>query len=358
LQKKVAQWKIYINITQNNGGMKTFHHQQRNRIRPLPGIHLGPSLSMQDVWVRQSPKSAARFGESCFPRSYAQIGRKIFSWIQQPQHQRDLIQRGDIKTKTKSAMKKNMNNRASHPGNRTGLINVSRRTAAAAMLAIVATCSFAAQPAQSAKRATEVPAPTSPAHDGGVANVSVTGTNTVVGRIQDDLKDVIAKVEAATMQMSKANASTPGQYSAIVSNTATKIRELATQTLGDGSQMIKEADGLIEKTRGQISRVRGSSTDPKVLVRQKYEQLLPALEMNLSQVMDARSSISKIRAELIKQADVLAANAEFIGFSSDVEATELAIKAFRECLSEVSAFVTRLAKTVDEVGGPRVVRFD
>jgi hypothetical protein len=179
-----------------------------------------------------------------------------------------------------------------------------------------------------------------------------------VNQIQVDLRDVIARVEAATMAMSNANASTPGQYSAIVSNTAVQIRDLAVQTLGDKSQILKEADGLIEKTRGQISHVRGLATDPKVPVRQKYEQLLPNLERNLAQVMDAKTSVGSIRAELLKQADALAANAAFIGFSADVEQTEFAIEAFRDCLSQVSAFVSRLSKTIDDVGGPRLTRID
>jgi hypothetical protein len=235
------------------------------------------------------------------------------------------------------------------------IIKVGQGTLALAAIALLTT--NVAQGAQAGKSPAVSARAASPELDL-EAVAPAAGTNTAVGRIQTDLKDVIAKVEAATKQMSMANAASPSQYSAIVSNTAIKIRELATQTLGDNSQIVKEADGLIQKTRGQISRVRGLSTDPKNLVRSKYETLLPSLEKNLSQVMDARSSVGSIRAELLKQADALGANAEFIGFSEDVAQGELAIKAFRDCLSEVSAFVARLSKTIDDVGGPKLARFD
>ena len=168
------------------------------------------------------------------------------------------------------------------------------------------------------------------------------GTNGVTARIQADLDSVKSKINAAVKSLQDAVASNQAQRAMSVSNVAAQIRALATSDLGDGSALVKETDKLIAKMRTQINQGRLLSADPKEEARDSYAQGLLTLEPELSKLIDRRTSVARVRNELLRQAGALESRAKAIGWLEDADQMKVASKVLEEALSEALAFAGRI----------------
>jgi uncharacterized phage infection (PIP) family protein YhgE len=174
--------------------------------------------------------------------------------------------------------------------------------------------------------------------DGGLAN----GTNGITARIQADLDSVKNKINAAVKSLQDAVASNQAQRAMSVSNVAAQIRGLAASDLGDGSALVKETDKLITKMRSQINQGRMLAADPKEDARDSYAQGLLTLEPELSRLIDRRTSVARVRNELLRQASALESRAKAIAWLEDSDQMKVASKALEEALSEALAFAGRI----------------
>ena len=168
------------------------------------------------------------------------------------------------------------------------------------------------------------------------------GTNGITARIQADLESVKSKINGAVKSLQEAVALNQAQRASSVSNVATQIRALASSDLGDGSALVKETDKLIGKMRAQISQGRMLSADPKEDARDSYAQGLLTLEPELGRLIDRRTSIARVRIELLRQAAALESRAKAIAWLEDADQMKVASKALEEALSEALAFAGRI----------------
>jgi len=127
-----------------------------------------------------------------------------------------------------------------------------------------------------------------------------------------------------------------------VSNVAAQIRGLASTDLGDGSALVRETDKLITKMRAQINQGRMLAADPKEDARDSYAQGLLTLEPELSRLMDRRTSVARVRNELLRQASALESRAKAIAWLEESDQMKVASKALEEALSEALAFAGRI----------------
>jgi hypothetical protein len=175
-------------------------------------------------------------------------------------------------------------------------------------------------------------------------------TNGITARIQADLDSVKSKINAAVKSLQDAVAVSQVQRAMSVSNVAAQIRTLATSDLGDGSALVKETDKLIAKMRTQINQGRLLSADPKEEARDSYAQGLLTLEPELSKLIDRRTSVARVRNELLRQAGMLESRAKAIAWLEDADQMKVASKVLEEALSEALAFAGR----IDALIGPQV----
>jgi hypothetical protein len=266
-------------------------------------------------------------------------------------HERHQAQQLNQKTK----MKKNSNNRVTILISRVANGINSRVARAAVLLTLLVLPSiplFAAQ-AQDARRGKLVSTTTATS----VAQSSdsdflmpTMATNGITARIQSDLETVKNKIDAAVKSLQEAAASNQVQRAMSVSNVATQIRSLASSDLGDGSALVRETDKLIAKMRTQISQGRNLSADPREEAREAYAQGLLTLEPELSRLIDRRTSVARVRSELLRQASALESRARAIAWLEDADQMKVASKALEDALTEALAFAGRIDALITQLG--------
>jgi hypothetical protein len=177
-------------------------------------------------------------------------------------------------------------------------------------------------------------------------------TNSPVTAIAGELLLLKVRLESAVAAMSNALASTPAQQAANVTKLAEGISELATNELADGGQIVKHAEALVAKFNDSVAAARKRSNDPNLrpAAREIYGQLLPGLEGELAKLIDAKSTVVRIRAELLRQAEGLRQSAEAIGFAEHCNKLLLASQAFRATLTEALRFAGNIASLIQSVG--------
>ena len=182
-------------------------------------------------------------------------------------------------------------------------------------------------------------------------------TNSPVASIAADLARLKARIEAATAAMSNSVASSPALQAAKVTKLADEITELGTKDLGEEGQILKQAQALTVKFNESVAKARQGASDPNVgpSVREIYGQLLPGLERELAQLIDAKSTAARIRSELLRQAEGLRQSAEAIGFAEHCNQLVLASQAYRAALAEVTKFTEKIALLIQSVGRGVVV---
>ena len=102
--------------------------------------------------------------------------------------------------------------------------------------------------------------------------------------------------------------------------------------------------------RTQINQGRLLSADPKEEARDSYAQGLLTLEPELSKLIDRRTSVARVRNELLRQAGMLESRAKAIAWLEDADQMKVASKVLEEALSEALAFAGR----IDALIGPQV----
>jgi hypothetical protein len=153
---------------------------------------------------------------------------------------------------------------------------------------------------------------------------------------------VKSKINGAVKSLQEAVVLNQAQRASSVSNVAIQIRALASSDLGDASALVKETDKLIAKMRAQINQGRMLSADPKEDARDSYAQGLLTLEPELARLIDRRTSIARVRVELLRQAAALESRAKAIAWLEDADQMKVASKALEEALSEALAFAGRI----------------
>jgi hypothetical protein len=214
---------------------------------------------------------------------------------------------------------------------------------------------FAAQaPAQSREKA-----PTANASaPSGEINTMPMATNGITAKIQADLDNVKTKIDSAVKSLQEATAFNQGQRALSVSNVATQIRNLAANDLGDSSSLVKETDKLITKMKTQISQGRTLSADPKEDAREAYAQGLLTLEPELARLIDRRTSVARVRSELLRQAGALESRARAIAWLEDADQMRVASKALEDALSEALAFAGRIDALITQLGKGQTLAID
>lgn len=179
-------------------------------------------------------------------------------------------------------------------------------------------------------------------------------TNSPVSQIQTNLDTIKAQIAASVKRIQEAVTSTPAQQAQKVSALAAEIRNLATKDLADDSQIVKGADALIEKMKGQVSHARAASSDPKIGAREIYAAVLTKLEPELGRLVDSRAAVTRVRAALVEKADALDASATAIGFAADADQAIVAAIAFRDTLSDAVAFARKIEMLIDDMGKKQI----
>jgi len=242
------------------------------------------------------------------------------------------------------------------PPQRPGVINLNNNTLAVllAPLLLLRLACCAAQPAPDNSPGSDRPAITTSTN----AVPKGPATNSATAGIQADLDNVKSKIAAAVKQIQDAVASNEAQHARAVSNVAAQIRGLAATDLAENSPLSKQTDALVEKMRAQISRGRTLSVDPKEEGREIYSQVLLKLEPELAALIDKKSSLAAIRAELLRQANALESKARAIAFAEDADLSVLAAKAIGDVLDEVVRFAGRIDALINKMGNGQPLAID
>ena len=178
-------------------------------------------------------------------------------------------------------------------------------------------------------------------------------TNSFVAEIQASLKSMQEKMDTAREEMGRALTSKPAQYATVVSNTAVKVREFALKDLGDGSEILKRADELVSRLRDRVESTRttargaGDAVDASL-----YAKVLSRLEPQLGQTIDAKATLVRMRAQLLKEAAALEAHGVAIACAEEAEALVSAAEAFKDVVREVGTFTVRLSDMIANLGQP------
>ncbi len=174
-------------------------------------------------------------------------------------------------------------------------------------------------------------------------------TNTPVQQIQVSLDKVKTEIVEAVKQMQQANATTPAQQMEKVTKLATQLRELGTNELSDTSQIAVNADHLIKKMRTELAQAKESSSDPNTGAREIYRDVAIKLEPQLSKLIDARGSLTEIRAQLLQKADSLDQFSAAIGFAESASQDIIAAQAFQKALTDMAKFTEQIQNMIDSV---------
>lgn len=209
-------------------------------------------------------------------------------------------------------------------------------------------------------------APDLPVNPAGSDHTAITGnandvpnadTNSPVSAIAADLERIKARIETAVSSMSNAVASTPALQAAKVTKLADEITELGTKDLGDQGAIVKQADNLIAKFNESVAKAHSGSDDPNIgpKARAIYGEVGPRIEAELAKLIDARSTVTRIRTELLRQAEGLRQSADAIGFAEHANQLMIASQAFRDTLSEVNKFAEKISSLIQSVGNGQQV---
>jgi hypothetical protein len=183
-------------------------------------------------------------------------------------------------------------------------------------------------------------------------------TNGITARIQADLDNVKGKIDFAVKSLQDAAAANQAHRAMSVSNVATQIRSLASSDLGDSSALVRETDKLIAKMRSQIAQGRTLSADPREEAREAYSQGLLTLEPELSRLIDRRTSVARVRSELLRQAGALESRARAIAWLEDADQMKVASKALEDALTEELAFAGRIDSLITQLGKGQPLALD
>jgi len=240
-----------------------------------------------------------------------------------------------------------------------GKNRIARAVMLSALLALPSTALLAAQ-AQDARRPklASTPALGAPQSVESELLSPTIATNGITARIQSDLETVKGKIDAAVKSLQDAAASNQAQRALSVSNVATQIRSLASNDLGDSSALVRETDKLITKMRTQIAQGRTLSADPREDAREAYAQGLLTLEPELSRLIDRRTSVARVRSELIRQAGALESRARAIAWLEDADQMKVASKALEDALTEALAFAGRIDTLITQLGKGQPIALD
>ena len=259
-------------------------------------------------------------------------------------------------------MKQNLNNKERiliSRVSRGGKNRIARAVMIVVLLALPGTALLAAQPVD-AKRLKPASTPANAIAQNVENDLQspTMVTNGITARIQSDLEAVKGKIDAAVKSLQDAAASNQTQRAMSVSNVATQIRTLASSDLGDGSALVKETDKLIAKMRAQITQGRALSADPREEAREAYAQGLLTLEPELSKLIDRRTSVARVRSELIRQAGALESRARAIAWLEDADQMKVASKALEDALTEALAFAGRIDTLINQLGKGQPLALD
>ena len=238
---------------------------------------------------------------------------------------------------------------------RTFKLLAPQAAAIVSLLSLSAGSLTAAQPKQAKTEPASIPSSASSPADLGTGT-SV--TNGIINRIQSDLENVKGKIDLAVKSLEEAAASNQTQRAMSVSNVAAQIRGLASSDLGDSSALVRETDKLIAKMRTQITQARTLSADPREEAREAYAQGLLTLEPELSKLIDRRTSVAKVRNELLRQASALESRARAIAWLEDADQMKVASKALEDALTEALAFAGRIDTLVNQLGRGQPLALD
>jgi hypothetical protein len=226
------------------------------------------------------------------------------------------------------------------------------------VLALPGPALFAAQN-KDARRPKPVPAAVNDGAQGSEGEPPLSmATNGITARIQSDLETVKGKIDAAVKTLQAAATSNQAQRALSVSNVAAQIRSLASSDLGDSSALVRETDKLIAKMRTQIAQGRSLSADPREEAREAYAQGLLTLEPELSRLIDRRTSVARVRNELIRQAGALESRARAIAWLEDADQMKVASKALEDALTEALAFAGRIDSLITQLGKGQPLALD
>jgi hypothetical protein len=184
----------------------------------------------------------------------------------------------------------------------------------------------------------------------GTNGATALSSTNIVETIHAELQIVNASIAAAVSQMKAAADGGPTEYAAAASNLAAEIRDLAADKLGDSGAMVSGANALIGKLQGQIAEARARSIDPAIGQHQAYAEILTHLEPGLADLLDAKASVVKVRAELLSQAKSLDGVSTVIGFAADCQVSLVAAQTFRRAISDAVSFSGRIEKLIAQVG--------
>ena len=234
--------------------------------------------------------------------------------------------------------------------------NTAPRTAAGItnkVMLVVAACLLAGGGFSRAQDApNNVPGPDARLMAAGTNAAPAEDTNSPVAALAGDLLLLKVRIETALANMSDAVTSTPAEQAAKVTKLADGISELATNDLADGGRIVKQAEALVAKFNDSVATARKRSNDPNLrpAAREIYGQLLPGLEGELAKLIDAKSTVVRIRTELLRQAEGLRQSADAIGFAEHCNKLVLASQAFRATLAEAVKFAGNIASLIQSVG--------
>jgi hypothetical protein len=178
-------------------------------------------------------------------------------------------------------------------------------------------------------------------------------TNSLVAEIQAQLKSMQQRMQTAQKQMQAAAHSQPAQYPTVVSNTAAQLRQFAETDLGDGSQILNTADQLLVRIKARLEATRADAkTANDALDAALYGKVLNRLGPQLGQMIDAKTSLLRMRSQLLKEAAALEAHAKALARAEEAEVLVSAAEAFQDVVREVGAFTVRLGDMIDNLGQP------
>jgi hypothetical protein len=218
---------------------------------------------------------------------------------------------------------------------------------------VIAACLVAGANYFGAQAAPDSPrAPEEPVAVGSTNTATVAITNSPAASLAADLKRLKVRIDSAVAAMTNAVNSSPAVQAAKVTKLADEITELGTKDLGDEGQLAKQAEALIAKFNESVAKARKGCTDPSLgpSAREIYGRLLPGLEAELGKLIDGKSTVARIRSELLRQAEGLRQSADAIGFAEHCDQLQLASQAFRATLAEVTKFTEKIASLIQSVG--------
>src|SRR5437879_3327351 len=89
-----------------------------------------------------------------------------------------------------------------------------------------------------------------------------------------------------------------------------------------------------------------------------WPQGLLTLEPELSRLIDRRTSVARVRSELLRQANALESRARAIAWLEDADQMKVASKALEDALTEALAFAGRIDALITQLGKGQQMAID